>query len=171
MTGTTHDDAYLEFLIEVATGYVEARDHLLAPQTWERVINGFPCAGEPLNLWKSPIRTIDFVKYVDSDGALQTWDAAEYQAVLSSRVPCIVPAYGFSWPSARCQAESVVVRFSGGYDDSPAQIPSTIIGAMNLLVGHLYANREAAVVDGSAVEIPLGLERLLDSILGSPRVY
>lgn len=164
------DNDLIEFLVEVATGFVEARDHALGTQVWERLLDRFPYC-EPLNLWKKPVQSVEFVKYTDTDGVLQTWDPAEYQTVLTSRVPCIVPAYSKTWPTTRCQPESVVVRFTAGYNSSPLQVPSLITGAMRTLIGHLYANRESVVVGNAAVVIPQSLEDLLDAVLGSPRVY
>jgi len=168
---TDTEDDYIQTLIDAATGWVAGRNRLLGDQVWELVLDAFPCEG--IRLWKQPVQSVDSIQYVDTDGNTQTLDSDLYQVALASDPPRIMPAYGEVWPATRCQMESVTVRFTGGYNDSPIQIPAQIIAAMRMLMGHLYANKEAVVIMQGIVslELPLGLEALLDSVIGYAKVY
>lgn len=164
----TAEDEYIESLIPVAREYIEAKDHLLAVQTWEMLLDAFPPEG--ITLWKNPVLAVESIHYLDSGETSQIWDAAEYQAVLTARPPQIVLATNASWPSITSRPEAVTVRFTGGYNGSPVSIPSLLMHAMKLLIGHLYIHREA-VIDGTVTEIPLGLEQLIDQAISRARVY
>ncbi len=169
-----HDDVFIGILITAAREYIEARDHILSPQTWEMTLDRFPaCRWEPVRLWKRPVVSVESIDYIDSDGNPQTWSPSEYQTALTSDPPRIVPVHGGNWPTVRCQPEAVTIRFKAGYSNSPVETPSRLVAAMLLLIGHLYSNREAVVVIQGvvSVELPIGLEALIDSVVGRARVY
>ncbi len=164
------DNDYIQLLIDASVSWVEQHGLLLNTQTWDMFLDCFPYC-EPITLWKHPVQFVDFIKYVDADGTTQTLDESAYQVSLNSEFPRIMPAYGTSWPSTRSQMEAVTVRFTGGFNSSPQAIPATVVPAMQLLIGHLYANREAVVIMQGIVslELPFGLEALLDSAIRSMR--
>lgn len=169
----TEDDD-LEVMIEAATRYIENRGHMLKPQTWELTLDEFPCDSlTPLQVDRQPIETIDFIKYYDENGDLQTWDEDLYQVSLTTDPPRILPAYGETWPITRRKMEAVTVRLTGGYETSPPSIPAGLISAIKLIVGHLYANREAVIVLQGVVslELPMGVEALIENELGRARVF
>lgn len=99
----------------------------------------------------------------------QTLDPATY-AVDSTVVPSrLVLAYGASWPSARSDVNSVKVRYITGYsapDVSPQVriLPRMAMAAMLMMLGHLYKNREAVNVTAVAMEVPFGVQRLLEKV-------
>jgi len=110
-----------------------------------------------------PVREIVSVTYVDADGNDQVLADDQYRYSRYGRTPMLVPVWGVTWPSVRCDTDSVRVQYEAGYpsDDSPAQeIPEPIIEAMHLLIAHGWKNREA-VDDGKFAELPLGVRAKL----------
>src|SRR5437773_10785951 len=87
-----NDDALIQIFIDTAVEFVQSRNVLLAPQTWEMVLDHFPCWGEVIMLWKNPVQSVDFINYVDENGATQTWN--DYHLAKSGRLARIAPAYG-----------------------------------------------------------------------------
>jgi len=112
---------------------------------------------------RGPVRLIESVTYVDTDGADQVLAADQYRIDLYSRPPRLHPAYGVTWPSARYDVNSIRVRYSAGYDldaTEPEEVPEPIRQAIHLYVAHYFANREAVALDNLA-ELPLGAVHLL----------
>ncbi len=54
------DDTDIQVMIDAAIGWIESRDHLLVSQTWEKVLDAFPC-GEAITLSKKPVLSVDFI--------------------------------------------------------------------------------------------------------------
>src|ERR1043165_3359529 len=100
---------------------------------------------------------IDFIKYIDTTGALQTLDPTLYQVdPQSDSDPVrILPAYGKVWPATRPQPNAVTIQFQVGYADA-AHVPGRIKLAIKQAVAAWYNNREATVVgvSGSPQELP-----------------
>lgn len=108
-----------------------------------------------------PVRSIVSVTYVDLSGDDQVVDDGDYR--LDPYTGSLLTAYGVSWPSTRCDLNSVRVRYTAGYptEDSPAEVvPAPIIQAMHLFIGHYFTNREAVDAD-TMMELPLGARYLL----------
>jgi hypothetical protein len=100
---------------------------------------------------------IDFIKYIDTAGALQTLDPTLYQVdPQSDSDPVrVVPAYGKVWPATRPQRNAVTIQFQVGYADA-AHVPARIKLAIKQTVAAWYSNRDATVVGVSGVpqELP-----------------
>jgi uncharacterized phiE125 gp8 family phage protein len=159
VAGTDHD-AYLSALIQRATGVVEGRtSRQLLPATWTLTLERFPCE---IELRKPPVTAVSSIQYIDTAGDTQTLSSDDYQTDLSSNdAPArIKPAYSLSWPTTRSGTYgAVVVTFTAGYASASA-VPSILKHAILFLVAHWFSMREA-VTEGSASEIPQGLEMLL----------
>lgn len=126
------DTTLVESLVLAAQAHVE--EVLGAPltaETWEQSFDGFPCGA--LALLKQPVTAVASVKY-DLDGAEVTLDPADYRVDLAGRRVWSATA----WPATDALA-SVRVQFDAGYTDVPARLKAAIL----LIVGDLYANREA----------------------------
>lgn len=167
VTHTAEDD-YLESLIPMAREYIEARDHILATQVWEMLLDAFPAEG--ITIWKNPVQSVDLINYVDTDGTTQTWSTDDYRVIRTGRQARVELVTNASWPSTQYQSEAVTVRFTAGYAESPPSIPKMLIHAMKLFIGHFYIHREA-VTEDRAVELPMGLETLIGAAIANARVY
>ena len=67
------------------------------------------------------------------------------------------------WPAITAATNAVKIRYLAGYDidsDGGEALPKMIRAAVLLVVGHLYANREAST-EVALTHIPLGVESLL----------
>lgn len=155
-------DALIDALVAAAREVVEgATGRRLMPCTVVERLDGFPCDGGPIRPTVVPVRALTSIAYVDSDGATQTWDAADYRADLVSEPARIEPAYGGVYPTAREVVNAVALTYTAGYADAAA-VPAALKQAMLLLVGHWYANREAVSVGAAVYDVPQAVKLLLN---------
>jgi len=112
-----------------------------------------------IRLPRPPSASVTSITYVDTDGATQTWDSANY--VLDSQVEpaSIQPAYDVDYPNTRTQPNAVTVTYVAGYG-SASDVPESIKLAVRLLVGTYYENREATSAQ-KVTELPLGVQMLV----------
>jgi hypothetical protein len=78
-------------------------------------------------------------------------DPAVYQ-VLDGERATVQPARGQAWPSALCEPRSIEVTFTAGYGDA-TQLPMPLVQTVLLMVGDLFANREAQQIADSRVTV------------------
>lgn len=148
------NDDYITALIPAARQWVETHTGLaLLEQEWQYSTDRFPCWHESIKLGKSPLISVESVRYVDTNGVTQLLAADQYLVDTNYVLGRISPAFGAIWPATRCQPSAIQIAFTAGYDDV-ASIPSTLIAAMKLLIGDLYVNRESSIVDMSILINP-----------------
>lgn len=111
----------------------------------------------PLEIDRTPIRSVTSFEYVDSAGVLQTWDASNYDVDVADWPARISPKYGVSWPVCRDQLNCCKVTMEAGFADA-ASVPAFVKNAVLRYVGWVYQNREERA-DGS--EFVQALEREL----------
>jgi uncharacterized phiE125 gp8 family phage protein len=154
------EDTLIEAYIAGARSSVEAvlKASLLETVWQYRIDGGFP---REIRLPIGPVLTTNglAVTYVDGAGAVQTLDPASYQASLGSTA-VIRPAYALVWPVTRPELDAVRVTFRAGWP-AAADLPAAVRAALLLMIGHLYANREAVIPAGALTELPLGVHNLL----------
>lgn len=169
-------DLILAF-ISAAREYAEAQSGLaLAPQTLELSGRTF----ETLTRWPgdkgillrtAPVTSVEEITYVDGTGARVTLDPANYILDDYASIPAVFPSYSAnSWPVARDEPNSVRIRFVAGYDNASGSptaqaMPSLLLSAIKLVLGHLFDNREETTRgEGGATllnPIPLGIDALI----------
>lgn len=143
--GVDHDDDndLLDQLNEAATeeldGYGGVLRRCLGAQTWVLHLPCFPRGRLQLPL--PPLIDVVSITYVDPTGNVQTMAEGDY-LVLDGPISAVDLAPGKSWASTRKQARAVSVTFVCGLDPVPARHKAII----KLVVGDLYANREAQLV-------------------------
>jgi uncharacterized phiE125 gp8 family phage protein len=129
---TSDQDSQIDAAIAAAVSSLDPSfggwlDRALRPQTWELRLSEFPYCDEEIRL-PFPVHTsVTSIKYDDAAGTEQTLVAnTDYIVVgLNGHLSAsVLPAYGKSWPSARCIADSVRIRYVCGYapetDDTPS---------------------------------------------------
>lgn len=154
------DDALLGNLLKGAIARVDGPNGIgvaLMEQTWRKSLDHFPAA---ILLPGAPIKNVTSISYIDSDGAAQTMDAADYRVDILAEPVRIEPAFGKSWPAARHVVGAVTVEYLLGETDV-ANVPEDLIDAVCLLVGHRYEHREAVAM-GDMASIPLGFETIVN---------
>lgn len=157
-----HDDenALITALETAAVALLDGWDgtlgRALLSQTWELRADDFGCE---IRLPLPPLISVTSVKYYDENNALQTLSADVYQVVgIGSTNPaCIVLNDGETWPTVYTRREAVQVRYVAGY----TAVPTPIVQAIKLLVGHWYQNRESVAVGVSTQELPMAVKALL----------
>jgi uncharacterized phiE125 gp8 family phage protein len=159
------DDDLIATLCAAALDYVETgtRRKCLT-QTWDDKRDGFPCWGEPWVLDFPPVSAVSSISYVDTNGTTQTWSSAEYVTDLPTGAHAapgrIWPAYSYSWPQTRTQRNCVTVRFVCGFATAEL-VPSGMVAAQKLLIGHWYAHRETVVVGTITQQIGQAADALI----------
>lgn len=143
------EDGLISDLIVAAREWCEqAAGRSFVTQTWRLSLSGFPCGA--IEIPRPPLVSVSSVTYTDDAGAEQLLPAEAYYADTSDDPGRLHPAYGSSWPAARCYPNSVQVEYVAGYGDAE-DVPRRAAQAVRLLVGHWFANREehaAGVVVG-----------------------
>ena len=156
---SSDEDTLVDNYITVARQTLETlMRRAFVTQTITLKYDSFPSR---IRLPRPPSTSVTSITYVDTDGATQTWDSANY--VLASQVEpaSIQPAYDVDYPNTRTQPNAVTVTYVAGYG-SASDVPESIRLAIRLLVGSYYENREATSV-AKANELPLGIQMLVAS--------
>ena len=156
----TDDDAYLEACIAAATDHVDGKDgwlgRALGTQTWDLVLDEFPCEGIRIPL--PPLQSVTYLRYVSPETGLETdlTVNTDYQVDVYSEPGWIMPGAN-GWPAIMDTINAVRVRFVAGYET----VPPAIKQAVMLLAAHYYENRESVVLDGKPTVLPQAVDALL----------
>lgn len=149
---TDEQDAVIEDLLATAIGHLDGYAGILGrglvEQSWKLWLDRFPthrCRDVRLPL--PPLISVDEIAYTDGAGVARVLPAERYQ-VLDGERSSVAPAYGFAWPSARCQRRAVSITFTCGWAAPVEGAPwptklQPLRAALKLMVGDLFANREA----------------------------
>jgi uncharacterized phiE125 gp8 family phage protein len=155
-TNTTEDPDILRWIdsAEIRGQRVSRRQFRTA--TWDLVLDHFPSCGV-IEIPKPPLQSITYVKYRDTAGDLQTWDAANYTVEAPAGDFCqhgrLTLAYGISWPSLYGQAGDVQIRFVAGYG-AASDVPTLLKEGMLIAVADRSAQRESIVTGAIVAKIP-----------------
>ena len=158
------DDTYVQALIKVAREFCEQYlERSLATQTIELVTDSFYA---PIYLPNSPIQSVDSITYIDENGTVQTLATSVYE--LDSYEAKVRLKYGQQYPVSRVQEDAVTVTYTAGYTNGTSPdtypLPASIKGAMLLIVGNFYENRQQDVLGSTRISfnsLPLGVYNLL----------
>jgi uncharacterized phiE125 gp8 family phage protein len=167
--GSAEDDDIGSAIIEAREAIEDYTGLVLTPRTVVEAFDGF----DPVIALKSwPVASITSIGYLDVDGAAQVAAGGTYRLAMISRPARVVPLT--CWPrSLRRRTffpslhspgspEAVTVNVVAGYA-TPGDIPTPIVRALKLMLGHFYTNRAAveAGVRAAAIELPLSVQWLL----------
>lgn len=158
------EDAVLSDMIVDAREFIEdMTSRALAPQTVERVLDGFP-RERCIMLPRFPLIEVEEVRYDSPDGEARVFTQYDVVAhsmpgVISSRAP---------WPQTRSGAGSVRIRYRCGNgavgDDGEMltpELPGMARRAVLYMVNHMYEHREGVIVGRTAAELPIGISTLI----------
>lgn len=159
VTGTD-EDTYIDALVAGARQAVENyTGRALITQTWTYYLDAFP--DWTIEVPLPPLQSIASIKYTDTDGVLQTVDAADYIVDAVSARGRITPAFGKVWPTPRGIINAVQIELVAGYGNAASDVPMAIRQALDLIYGAWFEHRENLVVGASAMELPDGAKALL----------
>lgn len=166
------DDALLNGLILAARTNVETwLRKKLCTQTWKVLYDGFSSKdtsengnydySSVLKLPFAPLQSVTSVKYYDTNGTLQTFNAAKYNVDTLDEPARIGLKQGEVWPVVEYKKiNAVEIECVVGYGGK-ASVPDGIKLGIKLLVSHWYDTRTPALQGGTVATIPLMLEHLL----------
>ena len=157
------DDKIIMELIKSARRWVEGQTHrALVTSTWDYTIDwNWPIdqAGlQRIRLPIGPVASVTSITYQDGTSPDPTLAASQYTVARSDFHTRIVPAYNVEWPTTRCVAEAITVRFVAG--QAVGDVDPALLMAVTMMFGHLYERRDAAA-EKALAEIPFGIEALL----------
>lgn len=153
--------ADMDALIKGARQWAEQyTERAFITQTWEKRLDAFSADG--IELARGPVQSITSVKYVDSDGAVQTLVAdTDYVFEDYSDPAFVLPAYGTSWPSPRDEANAVRVQFVSGYGAASA-VPQPIVNAIVLMVGQALRGQSGLENNLYPASVPNAAKEMLN---------
>jgi uncharacterized phiE125 gp8 family phage protein len=152
------EQAQVEADLRAAMDAVERfTSQILTPRELVYAAGGFPCVPELIVIPRDPITAVTAIAYTDGDG--EAVDLAEGDWRWSEHAPdTVMPAFRASWPVAAAEPGSVRVTFTAGYEEG--LVPGSLIGAVKLMLGTLYGNRESVVTGTIVSELPGGVKAL-----------
>jgi uncharacterized phiE125 gp8 family phage protein len=162
------DDSFLERAIQAAREKAESyMQRSIIETTFEWTFDRFEDRYARLTLPRDPVLNVSQILYNDSNGDQQTFTAFTEQ--LTEAKSIIAPNWQSEWPDARGHLGDVTIQFTAGYEpdetqsptDYRANVPASIKNAILLLVGHMYENREAVMVDSDSNKLQFAFESLL----------
>ncbi len=155
------DDIYVSALIVAARERVELfLRRALITQTFEYTLDQFP-VNSFIDLPRPPLRSVEWIKYIDTTGNQQTLPPETYVVDASSNeMGPVALAWNRFWPITRRSINSMLIRFVAGYGDKAEDVPQAIRHSILIEISSLYENREDVVVGQSLNMVPLS-ERLL----------
>lgn len=138
------DELLLEGMITAARQYLEQYlSRPIATQTLEEALTGW---ADPIVL-DSSLQSVTSIKYLDLNGVEQTLASNQYLVDTYSEPAQITPAYNVEFPELYAVPNNVKVRYVAGYTSGGSPdlnpMPKALRFAMMLIIGDLYANREA----------------------------
>jgi uncharacterized phiE125 gp8 family phage protein len=138
------DELLLEGMITAARQYLEEYlSRPIATQTLEEALTGW---ANPIVL-DSSLQSVTSIKYLDLNGVEQTLASNQYLVDTYSEPAQITPAYNVEFPELYAVPNNVKVRYVAGYTSGGSPdlnpMPKPLRFAMMLIIGDLYANREA----------------------------
>lgn len=157
--GTTEDDLIGNIIKSMRLLAERYLQQALITQTIEEKIDAWPVSGV-LRPTLGPVQSVASIQYIDTDGALQTWAAANYVVDTHSKYARITPAYGETFPSARAQINAITLTYVAGYGAAVTDVPETIRQAILKAVADGYDNREDYVK-----RLPTASTYMLDSFI------
>ncbi|QAY77919.1 hypothetical protein [Sphingosinicella sp. BN140058] len=148
----------VEGLLRTAMDAVERfTSQVLTPRLMEISLGGFPAVPELISIPRDPVTGVTAIAYTDVDGAAVDLTVADWRWS-ESAADVVMPAFRASWPRAATELGAVRIRFEAGYDVGLA--PASLIGAVKLTLGHLFANREGGDMPEGAIRLCRPLRRI-----------
>ena len=134
-------------------------------QTMTAYFDGFPPEGKPIELPRPPLISVTSIKYVDANGAQQTWSNALYEVSALGKLPArIMPIESEDYPSTgdtptASVFNKVEIEYIAGYA-TRGEVPDGFVVGHRMFVGHFYNNREVTTTD-NVKDLPLGLQMIV----------
>ena len=156
------DDDLIGWRIQQAREHAETfTNRQFINATYTLKLDSLP--GGTIVLPRPPLSSVTSITYLDVDGASQTLAATLYDVDTDTEPGLVTRGFNDTWPLTQDIHHAVTVTFVAGYGAATTNVPEAIRGAIMLLVGHWYDNRNAVVISigGNVVQVPVGYKDLL----------
>lgn len=135
-----------------------------------------------LSLPYPPLVAVSSITYIDTDGATQTLDTADYNVHTWHEPGFVVEDWDATWPSYRREPDAIRVSYTAGYalgagsppgaDEYRANLPSALKTWMQARIATLYECREQLTFGASGFVIPHNFsDGLLDALIVGQRLF
>ncbi len=156
---TTDEDDLIDSLIVAARQWAENfTRRAFITQSWTLTLDAFPTE---ILLPRPLAITVTTLKYFDTDGVQQTWNASNYTVDIANTPGKVVRAFNIDWPNIRNIPNTIEVIYTAGYGAAASDVPDGIKLAIKMLVGHWYEHRESVVLGVTTAEVPMAVESIL----------
>lgn len=152
------EDAVIAGLITAAREMVESDTQLALVERRIRLLHPPPTTRE-IELPLYPVTTVHSVTYYDVDNTLQIFSSSNYY-LGGERLPQVRLVSTASWPAMTERDDALRIEFTAGNNDSSTWSP-VALQAIQLLIGHWFANREAVVAGTISREVELSYKALV----------
>lgn len=159
ITDTAEDSVIDSLISEMRAACQSKTNRGIGAQTWQIAFDVFPSA---IPLILSPLIVVDWVKYYDTLGVLQTLAADQYATDDFSEPGYIVPATDVTWPDTLDTINAVRVQIQCGF--VAANLPPELRLWMLCNIGHFERNREVFTADDK------GQRTIVDGMLDAHRI-
>lgn len=140
---STDEDGLIAGMISAAREACEVYTHRQFMQTTLVYTADYFC--RKIELPRPPLVSVQAVKYLDTDGTLQTLATSQYRVITDSLIGFIQPAFGVSWPAVYSVSNAVTVEYTAGYGDAIEDVPNKIRQAIKLMAADLFERRESRI--------------------------
>jgi uncharacterized phiE125 gp8 family phage protein len=162
---STAEDTYITALAKAARSYIEDVTGRVALTTvFDYTADRFPSDVRTMELPRSALSGVTYVKYYDQDGVLQTLDAAQYIVVTDSEPGYVYLRAAYYWPTTEKRPGAVQIRFSAGWTANAAGLGADKEGfklAIKFLVHHWHSLRTPVNIGNLVSNIPNNFDLLL----------
>lgn len=159
--GFTDDDVLIDRIAATCEGMIEAMTgRALITQTWSLSVAG-PDRDGLIELPRVPVASLSEIAYFDASETLQTATLADFTLIGGTDRALVKPIDGKAWPSRYNRPDALRVTYVAGYGATAAAVPPGLMTAAEMIVAHLYRNREA-VSDKPMHAVPLSVEAMIE---------
>ncbi len=138
---TDPEDKTIARLIRTARKDCEQyQERSYVTRTYDLFMDGFSGCMRAIEFPFPPLRAVEFIKFKDSAGNIQTLSTNCYEVDAAGWPGRICLASGQSWPATYDGLNAVQIRFTAGYGLA-ADVPDEIKTAILMMVADLYTNR------------------------------
>lgn len=153
------EDMLLSAWTKAAVNVIQNERNLqLQSATYELHLDGaFPAA---IFLPVCPVKSIDSITYVDSNGTVQTLADTDYRTGNLNNdhsATVITSVNGKPFPKVQNVIDSIVISITAGYDT----IPDDLTAAILLYVAERYSRREITIDSKYDAMVPRGFDELI----------
>jgi len=164
---TSDEQTDVETMIQAARERVEeVLWRALITQTRKQTLDEWP-AGDQIDLDYPPLQSVTSITYVDTGGTEQTLSTDAYDVTTTDLYGRITLAHGYTWPTARDDADTIQITYVAGYGDAASDVPAMIRLAIKQIVADWWEHREPTLVGTISSQIP----NMVLKALGPFRAY